>query len=149
MNTDLYGAPFKPLAGLIDPIKNTSDKDAVFLTTPYNDEDSTTHKHKHKKHHNKKSNTKIEKLFIYLAILLCIILLVCILYWIFSNYLFFSLLLVLVSTILYTLIYIANFNDYVENSTTHKKITSVGTIVILVISTLMLLIVVKNKPRFT
>jgi len=148
MNTDLNGAPFKPLAGLIEPIRNTPDNDDLFSTTPYNDHDHD-HEFINKSTYNKKSNTKIEKLFIYVAILLCIMLLVCILYWIFSNYLFFSLLLVLVSTILYTLIYIANFNDYVENSTTHKKITSVGTIVILVISTLMLLIVVKNKPRFT
>ena len=145
MNTDLNGAPFKPLAGLIEPIRNTPvtpDNDDLFSTTPYNDIN------KYKKNNNK-SNTKIEKLFIYLAILMCIFLLICILYWIFSNYLFFSLLLVLVSTILYTLLYIANINDYNENSTMHIKITSIGTIVILVLSTLMLLIIVKNKSRFT
>lgn len=143
MNTDLHGAPFKPLAGLIEPIKNTPENDDLFTTTPHNDDNI------HIKKCNKKSNTNIEKIFIYLAILLCIILLICILYWLFSNYLFFSLLLVLVSTILYTLLYIANFHDHIENSTTHKKITSVGTIVILVVSTLMLLIIVQNKPRFT
>ena len=137
MNTDLNGAPFKPLAGLIEPIKYIPENDKIEV------------EYKHENTHHKKSNTKIEQLFIYIAILLCIFLVVCILYWIFSNYLFFSLLLVLVSTILYTLIYIANFNDNIENSTTHKKITSVGTIVILVVSTLMLLVIVKNKSRFT
>jgi hypothetical protein len=131
-----FGAPFKPLAGLIEPISVQPD-------TPQETQEPPK---KHIKHTS--GNTKIEKIFIYLAILLCIALLTCILYWIFSNYLFYSILLVLVATILYTLLYIAEFRDYLEDTTTHKKITSIGTLVILVMSTLMLLVVVRNKRRF-
>ena len=137
-----FGAPFKPLAGLIEPISVQQElpelpqkpkaKSCKTITKPI----------------NHSGNTKIEKIFIYLAILLCIALLICILYWIFNNYIFHSLLLVLVATILYTLIYIAGFRDSVEDVTTHKKITSVGTLVILVMCTVMLLVVVRNKRGF-
>ena len=135
-----FGAPFKPLAGLIEPI---SVED-----TPQRSQENMPKKQIKRTLSNASGNTRIEKIFIYLAILLCIALLICILYWIFSNHFFYSLLLVLVATILYTLLYVADFRDYLEDTNTHKKITSAGTLVILVMSTLMLLVVVRNKRRF-
>ena len=151
------GAPWKPLTGLIDPFTsgpNSIDKHSLYDTSKELTKEKPDEKIVEQfvdtplQKQNTNSSTGIEKIFIYVAILLCIAIIVSILYYIFNNYLFHSLVLVFVSIVLYTLLYIANFKD-IENTNTHTKITSGVTIVILVFSVLMLLIIVKNKRRFT
>jgi len=152
------GAPWKPLTGLIDPFTsgpNNVDDHAYYDTSKETLKNSSqeliveTFVDSSLQEQNTNSSTSIEKIFIYIAILLCIGIIVSILYFIFNNYLFYSLILVFVSIVLYTLLYIAEFKDNIKNSNTHSKITSGATIVILIFSVIMLLIIVRNKRRFT
>jgi hypothetical protein len=159
MNKENTGAPWKPLTGLIDPFEsgpdsdennmNFYDKDKDSYDTQSVEETTETFESPSTKVVRSQENTPIEKIFLYVAILLCIGLLVALVYWVMNNHLFYSLLIVLVSVILYCLVYIANFKDYIENTNTHTKVTSGWTIVTLALTTMMLFIVVRNKGRFT
>ena len=169
MNNESMGAPWKPLTGLIDPFENGPDDskyeevdeevdeetsaeindklNETFINSSYETPNVNIKESKYK-NFAPKPNSPIEKIFLYIAMLLCIGILVGLVYWVFSTHVFYSLLIVLVSVIFYCLVYIANFRDYIENTTTHAKITSGWTIVTLALCTLMLLVVVKNKRRF-
>ena len=172
MNKENTGAPWQPLTGLIDPFEsgpnnepnesNELDEQERQNYDSYKDTPnkslletfSETPNELRKKNTNinvvrSQTNTPIEKTFLYIAMLLCTGLLIGLIYWVMNKHLFYSLLIVLVSIILYCLVYIANFKDYIENSNTHEKVTSGWTIVTLALTTIMLLIVVKNKGRFT
>ena len=158
MNKENTGAPWKPLTGLIDPFESgtndqndqndlnyDTDKEILYETFS----ETPNGKPKETQVIESQGNTPIEKIFLYIAMLLCIGLLTGLVYWVMNSHLFYSLLIVLVSVILYCLVYIANFKDYIENTNTHSKVTSGWTIVTLALTTIMLLIIVKNKGRFT
>ena len=157
MNKENTGAPWKPLTGLIDPFESGTtgpdelnyDKEKEIQYETFKEYLSETPTNSKKQVVRSQDNTPLEKLFLYIAMILCSGLLIGLIYWVMNKHLFYSLLIVLVSVILYCLVYIANFKDYIENSNTHEKITSGWTIVTLALTTVMLLIVVKNKGRFT
>ena len=166
MNKESTGAPWKPLTGLIDPFESgptgpneliepnelnelNYDTDKEIIHEMFSETPNDTSKNSKKEVVRTEGNTSVEKIFLYIAMLLCIGLLVGLAYWILNYNIFYSLLIVLVSVILYCLVYIANFKDYIENTDTHTKVTSGWTIVTLALTTIMLLIVVKNKGRFT
>lgn len=149
---NLNDAAWKPLTGLIDPFTGTTDTQ---YETRYETQDNTymptctSVKNNTPSTPNINKNTYIEKIFIYLSIILCVALLCGFSYYIFNNHIYYSLISVLLCTILYALLFIANTSEYIEDATMHKKITYGITFFIFGISTMMLFVIVRNKGYFT
>ena len=152
-----FGAPWQPLTGLIDPFVSGSDIDEpIKPTSPYVITPDMSVKQEKEEEDTEESqsqsplqllqpfqyNTRIEQMFLYLAIMLCIGLLIAILYWVFNKHLFYSLIIVLITVILHILLNFAQL----ENS---KNIMSIGSILLLVTGIILLIIIVRNKRKFT
>jgi len=151
---NLNGSAWKPLTGLIDPFTGTTDaqhetryetQDSIYMPMCSSVKNNTPSTH----NANINKNTYVEKLFIYLSIILCVALLCGFAYYTFNNHIYYSLISVLLCTILYALLFIANTSEYIEDATMHKKITYGITYFIFAISTMMLFIIVRNKRYFT
>lgn len=146
------GAPFKPLAGLIDPfigsidtplVKNTQPQYipsalSISKLTPVNSITPSAESIK---------NTYLENIFIYIAIILCIGILACALYWICNKSIFYSLVTVFVFILFYNLFYITILNTN-DDSIMITRIHYTAHTLIFILSILMLLIVIRNKRSF-